>query len=95
MGHMGHVAHLANCYHANMKVGNSNPSSYRILIGGQLDQSWSAWFDNLRIQTSENETALEGHISDQAALFGILNKVRNLGLPLLAVIPIHTETETN
>lgn len=92
---MGHVANDAHCYHANMRAGKTHPRSYRILIGGRLDQSWSTWFDNLHIQPSATETSLEGQINDQAALFGILNKIRNLGLPLLAVIPLQTEDEAS
>jgi uncharacterized protein (TIGR02246 family) len=57
-----------------------------ITIKGHLDTSWSAWFDGLTIANRENgETALVGHLPDQAALHGALTKVRDLGLTLIAV----------
>ena len=59
---------------------------YRIRVGGHLDSCWSEWFEGLRLTHEENgETVLSGPIVDEAALHGILAKVRDLGLPLLAV----------
>jgi hypothetical protein len=59
---------------------------YQIRVQGQLDSSWSAWFDGLTVTALENgETMLTGPIADQAALHGLLTKVRDLGLTLLAV----------
>jgi hypothetical protein len=59
---------------------------YQIRVRGHLDRTWSAWFDGLTITTMANgDTVLAGPIADQAALHGVLTKVRNLGLPLLAV----------
>jgi hypothetical protein len=59
---------------------------YRITIKGALDGSWSAWFDGLAIaHDAGGDTILEGALRDQAALHGLLAKVRDLGLPLLAV----------
>jgi hypothetical protein len=59
---------------------------YEIRLQGHLDDRWSAWFDDLVVQAEENgETTLRGPIRDQAALYGVLAKVRNLGLPLLSV----------
>ena len=64
---------------------------YRIQVRGHLDPSWSAWFDDFRIiQDPGGITTLEGHVGDQSALHGLLIKIRNLGLPLISVIPIHT-----
>ena len=62
-------------------------SYYEIKIWGCLDISWSAWFDGLVLtqDCERNETLISGEVSDQAALHGILIKVRNLGLPLIAV----------
>jgi hypothetical protein len=57
-----------------------------ITIKGHLDQRWSEWFDGLTITNLENgETALAGHLLDQAALHGVLTKVRDLGLTLVLV----------
>ena len=59
---------------------------YEIRVKGHLDGRWSEWFDGLQITNLENgEATLSGDIVDQAALHGVLNKVRDLGLPLLAV----------
>ena len=58
----------------------------RIRVGGHLDSSWSEWFEGLRLTYEANsETVLSGPIVDEAALHGVLAKVRDLGLPLLAV----------
>jgi hypothetical protein len=73
------------------------PSYYQIIIQGHLDQYWSAWFEGLRITHEPNgTTTLAGPIVDQTALHGVLIKIRDLGLPLLAVITVATdETSTN
>ena len=67
--------------------GKSNPRVYRIRVEGNLDRKWSDWFDGLTIapQAGGDETMLTGPIADQAALHGILDKIRDLGLPLLSV----------
>ena len=59
---------------------------YQIRITGHLGREWSDWFDGLSIALQDNgETHLSGPVVDQAALHGLLRKVRDLGLPLLAV----------
>ena len=59
---------------------------YRIRVRGHLDSGWSEWFGGLRLTHEANgETVLSGPIVDEAALHGVLAKVRDLGLPLLAV----------
>jgi hypothetical protein len=62
-------------------------SYYEIKIRGCLDSSWSAWFDGLLLTADceRNETLISGEVPDQAALHGLLIKVRNLGLPLIGV----------
>jgi hypothetical protein len=60
--------------------------SYEIRVQGRLDQRWSIWFDGLTISyEGEDITVLRGSLVDEAALHGILIKVRDLALPLLAV----------
>ena len=60
--------------------------SYEIRVQGRLDQRWSTWFDGLTISyEGEDSTVLRGSLVDEAALHGILIKVRDLALPLLAV----------
>jgi hypothetical protein len=61
---------------------------YSITIKGCLDSSWSEWFDGLAVteDCDNDETIISGEVQDQAALHGLLIKVRNLGLPLVGVI---------
>ena len=62
------------------------PTYYVITVQGHLDQHWSAWFEGLAITNGANgEAVLAGPLLDQAALHGILVKIRDLGLPLIAV----------
>ncbi len=64
-------------------------SFYNIRVKGHLDGRWSEWFDGLQITNSENGVAvLSGEIVDQAALHGVLNRVRNLNLPLISVTSV-------
>jgi hypothetical protein len=63
---------------------------YHITVAGHLPTPWSAWFDGLTITNHADGTAvLAGQIVDQAALYGVLVKIRDLGLPLVAVLPAH------
>ncbi len=65
---------------------HNEPGQYQIRLQGHLDDSWVSWFGGLTITLAENgETLLTGPIVDQAALHGLLRKVRDLGMPLLAV----------
>ena len=62
---------------------------YEIRVKGHLDERWSEWFCELTITLEPNgETRLTGPVIDQAALYGLLKKVRDLGLPLLSVMPV-------
>jgi hypothetical protein len=69
------------------------PARYEVRVGGVLDSSWSQWFEGLRIDHQGGETLLSGRLPDQPALHGILDKVRDLGLSIVAVrrIPAHDE----
>jgi hypothetical protein len=59
---------------------------YEIRVKGNLDLKWSDWFDGFSITpVDEDETQLIGSVADQAALHGLLHKIRDLGLPLLTV----------
>ena len=60
---------------------------YEILVQGVLDGHWSSWFDGLHVSGDANvgTTTIAGPVTDQAALHGLLAKIRDLGLPLLAV----------
>jgi len=68
---------------------------YEIRVKGHLNWRWSEWFDGLTIANVENGDALlSGEIVDQSALHGVLNKVRDLGLPLMAVSRIESMPES-
>jgi hypothetical protein len=71
------------------------PARYEIRIKGHLDDRWVAWFEGLVIIREDNgDTLLTGPVTDQAALHGLLRKVRDLGTPLLSVTrapPDHAE----
>ena len=71
-----------------MEIGQdlNHPAYYEIRVKGQLTELWSDWFDGLTITIeAKGETTLTGWVRDQAALHGLLTKIRDLGLPLLAV----------
>jgi hypothetical protein len=59
---------------------------YEIRVQGMLDEGWSEWFSGLDVRPLDSgETVLAGPVRDQAALHGLLNKIRDLGLPLLGL----------
>jgi hypothetical protein len=62
------------------------PVFYEIRVEGHISDSWSPWFEGLTIRHEESgETALTGPLADEAALHGVLMKIRDLGLPLVEV----------
>jgi hypothetical protein len=71
------------------KTDPSQPMVYQIRLRGHLGRQWTEWFEGLTITLDDNgETLLTGPVADQAALHGLLRKVRDLGMPLLSVIPL-------
>ena len=59
---------------------------YQIQVQGTLDPTWSAWFDGFTIShDGDGDTTIAGLVTDQAALYGLLSKARDLGLTLLVV----------
>jgi hypothetical protein len=66
------------------------PMVYQIRIEGHLGPQWTAWFGGLSITLEDNgETLLTGLVADQAALHGLLRKVRDLGMPLISAIRVN------
>jgi hypothetical protein len=69
--------------------GRRDAGRYEIRIRGHLDARWTAWFDGLRLTNeSDGTTIISGKVADQAALHGLLQKVRDVGLPLLSVTQV-------
>ena len=70
----------------------NKPAVYQIRVEANLDLKWSDWFDGFTITPlGTRETSLTGLVADQAALHGLLGKIRDLGLPLLLVKRIESE----
>jgi hypothetical protein len=64
----------------------AEPVRYELRVQGVLDPRWSVWFEGLRVTADQaGQTTIAGPVADQAALHGLLTKIRDLGLPLLEV----------
>jgi hypothetical protein len=61
------------------------PPLHEIRVGGVLDDCWSSWFDGFTVTGGDGESVLRGPVVDQAALHGLLARIRDLGLPLVSV----------
>jgi hypothetical protein len=65
---------------------SDKPMNYQVRIKGHLDYKWSEWFGNMTISLENNgDTIVTGPVVDQAALHGLLKRVRDLGMPLISV----------
>jgi len=73
----------------NPKTTRTEPGHYQIRVRGHLNGQWADWFDGLTISLEDDGTTLlTGPVTDQARLHNLLRKVRDLGLPLLSVVPV-------
>ena len=76
----------------NSEIEPGLPVAYQIRIKGHLGRQWTDWFGGLAITLEDNgDTLLTGLVTDQAALHGLLRKVRDLGMPLVSVSPVLLE----
>ena len=74
------------------KTNSDQPVVYQIRIKGHLGRQWTDWFEGLTITLEEDgNTLLTGPVIDQAALHGLLKKVRDLGMPLVSVSPVESD----
>ena len=74
----------------------SNPTRYEIRFQGRLDPRWTARFDGLSMRHDpDGTTVLSGLVTDQAALHGLLSRIRDLALPLIAVTQVDPSDERN
>src|SRR6267154_1040049 len=81
---------MSNQFHPNTDP--NEPMVYQIRIKGYLGSQWTEWFGGLTITQEDNgDTFLTGMVVDQAALHGLLRKVRDLGLPLLSVSRVEAD----
>ena len=80
----------------NNRAATGQTMIYQIRIKGSISGQWSQWFQGLSIMPADGgDTFLTGPVADQAALFGLLRKVRDLGMPLLSVNRIGCDTSND
>ncbi len=84
----GHDGCEAMSHGLDPHVDPSRPTAYQIRISGQLDVGWADWFEGLTITLDGDDTLITGAVVDQAALHGLLKRVRDLGMPLVSVSPV-------
>jgi hypothetical protein len=74
-------------------ISSQNPRTlYQIRIKGSIDSQWREWFEGFSITLDEDgNTLLTGQVVDQAALYGLLKKVRDLGMTLVSVVQIQSD----
>jgi hypothetical protein len=79
----------------NRETDQTEPMDYQIRIKGHLGPQWSDWFEDLTITLETNgDTLLTGPVVDQAALHGLLKKVRDLAMPLISVTRVNPAQST-
>ncbi len=83
---------MTNTIHSDTSL--DQPAVYRIRIKGHLGPQWSDWFEGMVIRRVANgETTITGPVTDQAALHGMLRKVRDLGVPLLSITEVQPDQQ--
>jgi len=80
-------------------AGQHEPGWYEIRLQGRLDERWSTWFDDMTLTAGTDVTdarritILRGRVVDQAALHGLLTRLRDIGLPLISVTRVEPDPE--
>lgn len=74
----------------NKSIGLTKAGQYEIRVQGVLDPRWQTWFEGMTITAGDDETIISGTVVDQVALHSLLMRIRDLGLPLIAVNQIET-----
>ena len=91
----GHKRYQVMSNELEPKTNSDQPVVYQIRIKGYLGRQWTDWFEGLTITLEEDgNTLLTGPVIDQAALHGLLKKVRDLGMPLVSVSPVEPGPST-
>jgi len=85
----GHQRRKVMSYTLDTKTDQRQPTIYQIRVKGHLGSQWTDWFGGLTVTLEDNgETLLTGPVADQAALHGLIKKVRDLGMPLVSVVSV-------
>jgi hypothetical protein len=91
----GHNRYKVMSNELEPKTNSDQPVVFQIRIKGHLSRKWAGWFEGLAITLEDDgDTLLTGPVVDQAALHGLLKKVRDLGLPLVSVGPLKYSPST-
>jgi hypothetical protein len=90
-----HISSYLECMSdASTGQQHNNAGRYEIRLQGHLGSRWAAWFDGLTLTNeSDGTTVLQGQLVDQAELHGLLQKLRDVGLPLVSVTHVETKPE--
>src|SRR5438067_5821087 len=90
----GHTRDRVMSNEINSEIDPGQPTVYQIRLKGHLGRQWTDWFEGLAITLEDNgDMVLTGSVVDQAALHGLLKKVRDLGMPLVSVMRVKPDPE--
>lgn len=88
-------AHQVPSYVAHVTAADRSDQHYEIRVAGRLAPRWSAWFDGMDVaHLDDGTTSISGRVADQAALHGVLQKLRDVGIPLLSLTHVQPHAPT-